>query len=89
MRRYIQRRGIVQSKIDDETVMMDAASGFYFGLNSVASVVWELLKEDRTLDQLVEKLMLEYAVSREQCIEETTQLLQQMLAHKVIEFQED
>jgi hypothetical protein len=79
----------VQSKIDDETVMMDATSGYYFGLNSVATFVWEQLKEAQTVDQLVDKLILEYAVSREQCLEETTQLLKQMLAHKVIDYQED
>ncbi len=89
MRRYIQRKEIVQSKIDDETVMMDATSGYYFGLNSVATFVWEQLKEAQTVDQLVDKLILEYAVSREQCLEETTQLLKQMLAHKVIDYQED
>lgn len=89
MQRYFQKKAMVQSKIDDETVMMDINSGFYFGLNAVASVIWELLKEEHTLDQLVDKLMMEYEVSREQCLKETAQLLQQMLAHKVIEYLED
>ncbi len=89
MQRYFQKRAIVQSKIDDETVMMDTDSGFYFGLNAVASVIWELLKEEHTLEQLVDKLMMEYTVSREQCLRETTQLLQQMLEHKVIDYRQD
>jgi hypothetical protein len=89
MQRYFQKRAIVQSKIDDETVMMDTDSGFYFGLNAVASVIWELLKEEHTLEQLVDKLMMEYTVSREQCLRETTQLLQQMLEHEVIDYRQD
>jgi ATP-dependent protease HslVU (ClpYQ) ATPase subunit len=89
MQRYFQKKAMVQSKIDDETVMMDINSGFYFGLNAIASVIWELLKEEHTLDQLVDKLMMEYEVSREQCLKETAQLLQQMLEHKVIDYLED
>ena len=89
MQRFFQKRAIVQSKIDDETVMMDTDSGFYFGLNAVASVIWELLKEEHTLEQLVDKLMMEYTVSREQCLRETTQLLQQMLEHEVIDYRQD
>lgn len=89
MTRYFQKKAIVESKIDEEIVMMDTASGFYFGLNSVASVIWELLREEQTMEQLVDKLMLEYSVSREQCCEETTQLLQQMLKYQVIDYRED
>lgn len=89
MQKYFQKKAIVQSKIDDETVMMDSDSGSYYGLNAVASVIWEHLKEEHTLDQLVDKLMLEYVVSRDQCLKETAQLLQQMLKHKVIDYWED
>ena len=35
--KYIQNKKIIQSKIGEEVVMMDMDSGFYFGLNSVAS----------------------------------------------------
>jgi hypothetical protein len=89
MCRYIQSKQVVQSKIDDEVVMMDIQSGFYFGLNSVASIIWELLKDGKTVDELADYLITEYDVSREQCLEETDILIKKMLDLKVIRCLED
>lgn len=89
MCRYIQSKQVVQSKIDDEVVMMDIESGFYFGLNSVASVIWELLKDGKTVDELADYLISEYDVNREQCLEETDILIKKMLDLKVIRCLED
>lgn len=89
MCRYIQSKQVVQSKIDDEVVMMDIESGFYFGLNSVASIIWELLKDGKTVDELADYLITEYDVSREQCLEETDILIKKMLDLKVIRCLED
>jgi hypothetical protein len=89
MCRYIQSKQVVQSKIDDEVVMMDIESGFYFGLNSVASIIWELLKDGKTVDELAEYLITEYDVNRKQCLEETDILIKKMLDLKVIRCLED
>ena len=89
MCRYVQSKQVVQSKIDDEVVMMDIESGFYFGLNSVASIIWELLKDGKTVDELADYLITEYDVSREQCLEETDILIKKMLDLKVIRCLED
>lgn len=89
MCRYIQSKQVVQSKIDDEVVMMDIESGFYFGLNSVASIIWELLKDGKTVDELADFLITEYDVNRKQCLEETDILIKKMLDLKVIRCLED
>ncbi len=89
MCRYIQSKQVVQSKIDDEVVMMDIESGFYFGLNSVASIIWELLKDGKTVDELADYLITEYDVNREQCLDETDILIKKMLDLKVIRCLED
>ncbi len=89
MCRYVQSKQVVQSKIDDEVVMMDIESGFYFGLNSVASIIWELLKDGKTVDELADYLITEYDVNREQCLEETDILNKKMLDLKVIRCLED
>lgn len=89
MCRYIQSKQVVQSKIDDEVVMMDIESGFYFGLNSVASVIWELLKEEKTIDELADFLITEYDINRKQCLEETDILIKKMLDLKVVRCLED
>jgi hypothetical protein len=89
MCRYIQSKQVVQSKIDNEVVMMDIESGFYFGLNSVASVIWELLKSEKTVNELVDYLITEYEVNYEQCLAETNALIKKMIELKVIHCLED
>ena len=37
--------------------MLDMASGFYFGLNSVASVIWQKMEEGISFEALIDQLL--------------------------------
>ena len=84
MERFIQNKTIVQSKIGEEVVMLDMESGFYFGLNSVASVIWGMLKEEIGFEQLIDQLMSQFEVERALCEADTHELLDQMLEKNII-----
>lgn len=84
MIRYVQNKKVVYSKIDDEIVMMDVESGFYFGLNTVGSMIWDVLKEEKTISEVVAFLLSEYDVGYDQCLQETELLIKKMLEYKVI-----
>ena len=84
MERFIQNKSIVQSKIGEEVVMLDMESGFYFGLNSVASVIWGLLAEEIGFGKLIDQLMAQFDVERSLCEADTLELLDQMLEKKII-----
>jgi hypothetical protein len=84
MERYIQNRQVVQSKIGDEVVMLDMESGYYFGLNSIASVIWNMMQNAVTVEEIVAQLLTEYAVQESQCMAETQELIGRMLEHKII-----
>lgn len=81
---YIQNKEVVQSKIGDEVVMLDVESGYYFGLNSVASVIWDMMKDKIDLNTLVENLMKEFEVDKETCETDTLELLAEMKEKKII-----
>ena len=84
MERFIQNKTIVQSKIGEEVVMLDMESGFYFGLNSVASVIWGLLADEIGFEQLIDQLMAQFEVERSICEADTQELLDQMLEKNII-----
>jgi Coenzyme PQQ synthesis protein D (PqqD) len=84
MEKYIQNKQVVQSKIGEEVVMLDMESGYYFGLNSMASVIWNMLQNAVTVEEIVGKLLTEYAVQESQCLAETQELIGRMLEHKII-----
>lgn len=52
-------------QVGDETVILDLASGNYFGLDAVGARIWQLIGEGRTLDQVCEVVVAEYDVSRD------------------------
>jgi hypothetical protein len=81
---YIQNKEVIQSRIGDEIVMLDVESGFYFGLNSIASVIWDMMKEKVDLDTMVGTLMQEFDVDRSTCESDTLELLGQMMEKKII-----
>jgi hypothetical protein len=84
MERFIQNKSIVQSKIGEEVVMLDMESGFYFGLNSVASVIWGLLANEIGFEELIDQLMAQFEVERSLCETDTKELLDQMLEKNII-----
>jgi hypothetical protein len=85
--RYIQNKKIIQSKIGDEVVMLDIDSGFYFGLNTVASVIWSNLEEEISFHELIDKLLAIYKIDRQTCEEETKVLLSQLLEKEIIKIE--
>ena len=84
MERFIQNKAIVQSKIGEEVVMLDMESGFYFGLNSVASVIWGLMANEIGFEELIDQLMAQFEVERSLCEADTQELLDQMLEKNII-----
>jgi hypothetical protein len=84
MERFIQNKAIVQSKIGEEVVMLDMESGFYFGLNSVASVIWGLLAKEISFEALIDQLMAQFDVERSLCEADTKELLDQMVEKNII-----
>ena len=81
---YIQNAEIIQSKIGEEVVMLDMESGFYFGLNSVASIIWGMMKDGITFEVLCNKLMEQFDVERSLCEADTQELIDQLLEKKII-----
>jgi hypothetical protein len=59
-------------------------SGFYFGLNSVASVIWGMMEGGIQFSVLVEKLMEQFDVDRATCESDTRELIDQLLEKKII-----
>lgn len=78
---------ILNSQIDDETVLLNIEFGKYFGLDPIASVVWSKLKNATQVSGLIQNLVEEYNVSLTECEQDTLKLLQEMLDSQLIKIQ--
>lgn len=69
---------LVSSDIDGEKVMMSIESGEYFGLDPIGTRIWELIEKPIRIDELVKLLLVEFEVSKEQCVEDTIEFLNEL-----------
>lgn len=75
---------MVFSEMDGEIVMMSIENSEYYGLDPVASRIWELLEQPATIEQLVEKLQDEYEVDYETCLKDVIAFADELLEKKIL-----
>ncbi len=57
---------VMSRLVGDETVLLDLASGVYFGLDGVGQRIWESVVEGNSLAQAVAVIVSEYDVDEAQ-----------------------
>ena len=65
----------VSREVDAETVVLHVDKGVYFGLNEVATLIWNQLQKPRKVQEIRDAILREYEVSNEQCERELLTLL--------------
>jgi hypothetical protein len=63
--RFAPRADVHAQSLFGEAVLLDVASGIYFGLNEVGTRIWTLLGEGLTVDDAVAALGEEFDAGRE------------------------
>lgn len=70
--------------VGGETVVLDLASGTYFGLDPVGTRVWQLIEDQEcALLDVCETILGEYDVSRAEVEADVIALAQDLVAHKL------
>ncbi len=64
--------------LSGEKVMIDFESGKYFMIKGVGNDIWDLLSNDITPQQIIDKLLEEYDVEKEVCEKEVMDFLGKM-----------
>lgn len=64
--------------------MMNTTNGTYIGLNEVSSNIWNYLENEHTAAEIIEHLLNDYDVSRENCEPQTMDCLNKMEKQGII-----
>ena len=75
---------LIASSIHDETLMMDIASGLYYGLDDIGSVIWQRLEQPRAFGELVDGLVAEFDADRTVIAADVRKLLSVLAEHKIV-----
>ncbi len=69
---------VVFRDLSGESVLLNLATGTYFGLDEVGTRCWHLISSQRTLENIVTALLPEYEIDELQLRSDLTGLLQQL-----------
>lgn len=82
---YIERtKDLLETRIDDERIMMSLRNNEYYGLNPVASRIWDLTEKKIKVTEIIQILIQEFEVENETCEKETIKFLNQLAERKLI-----
>ena len=69
--------------LKDEAVLLDLKSGTYFGLNDVGARTWQLILQHGRLSQVLDALLLEYELDRDEGARDLLALATQLVARQL------
>lgn len=80
----------VMSELAGEAIILDPVSGNYYGLsNDVGVSIWKLLQTPTQISNISDSIVLEYDVSPEECERDIVEVVEFLLAHKLVETCDD
>ena len=76
---------VMTRTVGEEVVVLDLATGTYFGLDPVGARIWELMGEGKTLDEICNTMLQEYEVTREELERDTLRLAEELNGQGLIQ----
>lgn len=71
----INQQDVVFTQLDDEGVILNLRSKYYFTVNATGLRVWQLLQKGLDQEAIVEQLMVEYDIDAATCRADVAALL--------------
>jgi len=75
----------VSTRLDDETVLLELNKGTYYGLNSVGSVIWELVQQPKSIENVYFAVLNQYSVDSETCGRDVLRVIEELEGAGLVE----
>lgn len=82
---YRRNADILTANVDHEVVMMGVQAGSYYGIGGTGTMIWKLLAEPKSLDELIDHIAADYDVERERCASDISSFVEELLGLNLIE----
>ena len=69
------RKDVVFRELEGEMVLLNLATGVYFGLDPVGTRIWSLIEARRSADEIVNTLTAEYEVDADTLVADLARFL--------------
>lgn len=78
-------KSINVTELDGEKVMVDFETGKYFLIKGCGNDIWDMLQEEVSVNEIVDKLLAEYDVTREVCEVSVINFIDKLESYNFIE----
>src|SRR5258708_2301581 len=75
---------VLSQELNGEAVLLNLKTGVYFGLDAVGTRVWQLFSERQAVAHVLDALVAEYDVPREQCSHDLLALIAKLQDHGLV-----
>lgn len=75
----------VSCDLAGEAVILNTKDGTYYSLNPLGALIWNLMQTPVTVNAILDELLKEYDVSREQCENDLLSLLSEFESRGLVE----
>jgi hypothetical protein len=82
--RFLRCSDTLTAEVGGEIVALNVDKGQCYGLNEIASRVWELIAEPASLGEICDTLMQEYEIDLPTCQAEVRSLLDDLVAEGLV-----
>jgi len=82
---HIDKNKVLWRKIGEETVILDIGSGFYYTLDGIGSLIWDMIVNKQLEDQIAKAIIDGYEVSRPQAEKDIRNVLRDLQREKLIQ----
>ena len=84
----VSSRQQISCELANEAVILHLEEGVYYGLNPVASRVWDLVQEPRSIREIRDVLLSEYEIEEDECTRDLLELLIQLRNCRLLELED-
>jgi len=82
--KVVQRKELPTVMISGDIALMNAEKGIYYGLDAVGTRIWEIIKEEIAIKEIVDVLLKEYNVSADTCENDVIELIEKLDSAELI-----
>jgi len=82
--KYVHCDNIDWKEFDNESVLLNLSTGYYFRLNQVGTFVWPLINEDHNIGDMVDQVVAKFEVSQRQAKSDIHDFIEQLLTEQLI-----
>lgn len=76
--KIILKKKLSVTELSGEKVMLDFETGKYFLIKGTGNDIWDLIQEETTVGEIIDKLMQEYDVTPQECEASVIEFLEKL-----------